>query len=294
LKVGEVSAPVRSKFGYHLIKVTELVAAETKSYDAVKAELLKLYQKAQSETTFANLAQELAKVSFENGGTLEPSAQLINAKIQTTGLFTQQNGEGIAKEEKVRASAFSDEVLAGQNSEPVELGEDKVVVLRLLDHKPAAVLPLAEVKTKLVAAIHAEQAKKHADEVANQIRDAVLSGQTLEQAAAAQHLTVKKAAGLTRMNTDVSPVLLQAVFRAAKPKAGLPGVAIFDDGNGGKNVLAVLAVSEGALTDADKQKMPMIEQGMGGALGRVQYETLLTALEQQADVKMREEKETAR
>ncbi|MGR8998537.1 MAG: SurA N-terminal domain-containing protein, partial [Gammaproteobacteria bacterium] len=52
LQLGEVSNPVKSAFGYHLIKVTELVPGNVKSFDSVKNEVAKSYQKAQAENAF--------------------------------------------------------------------------------------------------------------------------------------------------------------------------------------------------------------------------------------------------
>lgn len=290
LKLGEVSAPVKSAFGYHLIKVTELVPAEIKSYEAVNAELLKAYQKTQAETTFNALAEKIGEVSYENPNSLDAVAKLLSVPVNKTGLFTRSQGEGIAAEEKVRLAAFSEEVLKGNNSEPVEVNTDKVVVLRMQSHLPAATKPLVEVKAQVIQAIQMEKARLQATETADKINQEVAGGKTLAQAAEAQHLAVKKVNGLARNATDVAPNIIQAVFKAAKPQAGRASVVVIDDVNGGKIVANITHVTEGQMTDGDKAKQAMIEKNIANAFGKAQFEAVLNALQAELDVKVRSEK----
>ena len=108
LKLGEVSEPVKSAFGYHLIKVTELTAGDEKPYEAVKAELTKAYQKAQAENQFTALGEKLAQVSYEHADSLDSAAQVVDADVAKTSLFTRTQGQGIVADEKVRLAAFSE------------------------------------------------------------------------------------------------------------------------------------------------------------------------------------------
>ncbi len=100
LKLGEVSEPVKSAFGYHLIKVTELVPGEVKPIDAVKAELTKAYQKAQAENTFYESGETLTEMSYENPDNLQTVADALGLTIKRSALFTKDNGEGIASDPK--------------------------------------------------------------------------------------------------------------------------------------------------------------------------------------------------
>ncbi|WP_415880135.1 SurA N-terminal domain-containing protein [Methylomonas sp. TEB] len=291
LKLGEVSEPVKSAFGYHLIKVTELIPGDVKSYEAVKAEVSKAYQKAQAEAKFNTLAEKVAEVSYENPDSLAAVAQLLGGATSKTDAFTRTAGEGIAADEKVRAAAFSEDVLKGSNSEPLEIGGDKVVVLRMLSHQPAASRELKDVKAQVVAAIQQDKAKQQAIATADKIKQELASGKTLAQIAEAQHLQTKKINGLTRTTSDLPAAVTQEIFRTAKPKAGQPSVAIIDDAKGGKLVVSINAVNEGVMSDSDKSKQALIAKNISAAFGKAQMEAVLNALQTKADIVINTQKQ---
>jgi peptidyl-prolyl cis-trans isomerase D len=291
LKLGEVSEPVKSAFGYHLIKVTELTAGEAKSYEAVKSEITKAYQKAQAESQFNALGEKLAQVSYENPDNLAAAANVLGVAVSQTGLFTRSQGQGVAADEKVRLAAFSEEVLKGNNSEPVEVGNEKLVVLRMKSHSPATTKDLKEVKSQVVTALQHDKAQQVATATAEQIRSELLAGKTLAQLADAQHLTLKKVNGLARNTSDLSPLVSQAVFKAAKPQAGKASVVVIDDVAGGKIVANIVKVTEGSVSEADKAKLPVIEKNMATAFGKAQFEAVLNALQAKTDIAIREEKQ---
>jgi peptidyl-prolyl cis-trans isomerase D len=291
LKLGEVSEPVKSAFGYHLIKVTELIPGDVKPYEAVKAEVSKAYQKAQAEAKFNTLAEKVAEVSYENPDSLVAVAQLLGGTTSKTELFTRAAGEGIASDEKVRAAAFSEEVLKGSNSEPLEIGGDKVVVLRMLSHQPAASRELKDVKPQVIASIQQDKAKQQAITTADKIKQELAGGKTLAQIAEALHLQAKKINGLTRTASDLPAAVTQEVFRTAKPKSGQPSVAVIDEAKGGKLVVSVSSVNEGVMSDSDKSKQALIAKNISAAFGKAQMEAVLNALQTKADIVINTQKQ---
>jgi peptidyl-prolyl cis-trans isomerase D len=291
LKLGEVSEPVKSAFGYHLIKVTELVPGEVKTFETVKPELSKAYKKAQAESRFNELAEKLSQVSYENPESLDATSNMLGVEIQETAMFTRQAGEGVANDEKLRLAAFSEDVLKGSNSEPVEVGTDKLVVLRMKSHVPAANKELNDVKKEVIAALQKDKAQQHAIEVANQIKADLSAGKTISEVAQAVHLNVKKVNGLARTTADVDPAVSQAIFRAPKPQANRPSIVIIDEPAGGKILASINAVKDGEMTEADKAKLAVIEKNMATAFGRAQFESVLNQLQVNADIKIHEAKQ---
>lgn len=291
LKLGEVSEPVKSAFGYHLIKVTELAPGEVKSYDAVKAELAKAYQRAQAESAFNTLGEKLTEVSYENPNSLDAAAKVLGIEPGKTGFFTRGHGEGIASEEKVRLAAFSEDVLKGNNSEPVEIGSDKLVVLRMQSHLPAANKELKDVKVQVIAALQHDKARQLAIGTADQIKSELVSGKTIAQVGEAHHLPLKKVSGLSRNVGDLAPAVNHAVFKAAKPQAGRPSVVVIDEPAGGKIVASIVKVTEGEMTDADKAKQAVIEKNIAAAFGKAQFEAVLNALQARTDITIHQQKQ---
>ena len=163
LQEGEISQPVKTEFGYHLIKVTDLTLGSVKAFDEVKDKVKAAYQKIQAEEVFFELGEKLAEVSYENSDSLDAAAEAVAIKPEKTGMFTRIGGVGIAAEKAVIEAAFSEDVLAGNNSEPIEIGTDRVLVLRMIQHQDAEAKELEQVRLFIEDALMREATKKTDD-----------------------------------------------------------------------------------------------------------------------------------
>lgn len=289
LKLGEVSKPVRSSFGYHLVKVTELVPAQVKSFDAVKVELTQNYQKAQAENIFYENTQKLSDISYENPDNLQVVSEKLGLEIKKSGLFAKDKGEGIAAEKKIRDMAFSEEVLKGNNSTGVELGADHIVVLRLLDRKPSALRDLASVKGEISAAINAENARQQAADKAKQIKQRLVVGEAFQKVAADNKLEIK-AASVNRTNVALPPELSDSVFIAAKPLANKISFFIVPMPSGEQVVVSLKKVTPGVMSDEDKKKFDLAKKNLARALGQTEFNSLLGTLQAKADITIKSAK----
>lgn len=287
LKLGEVSAPVKSAFGYHLIKVTELLPGDVKPFDSVKAEVTKAYQKAQAENAFYEAGETLTEMSYENPDNLKTVADALGLTIKKSALFTKDKGEGIAADEKIRGAAFAEEVLQGNNSAPVELGTERLVVLRMMEHKVAATRELKDVRQSIVAALLADKAKQQAVEKVQQIKARLQAGESIPSVAAENKLQVKTVAGLTRSKSDVPLQLSQAIFKAAKPVGGKPTVFTAELPSGEQVVVSLSKVKEGVMSDDDKKQMELAMKNIAKAFGQTEFNALINSLQASADISVR-------
>lgn len=284
LKQGEVSEPVKSTFGYHLIKVTELVPAQIKPYESVKDEVTKAYQKAQAENSFYAAGEKLADISYQNPDSLQPVADALGLTIKKSALFTKDKGEGIAADDKVRGAAFAEEVLHGNNSPPVEVGSDAVVVLRMQEHKAPATLELAAVKQDIAVILNTQKAKELVIENAKQIKSRLQAGEPLQAIAGENKLEVKTLKELTRRKADLPPAMLQAIFKAPKPVGGKPSVLIVPQPSGEQIVVSLTKVTEGVMGESDKKQLEQAKTGIGTALGQSEFNAVLNSLQTDADI----------
>lgn len=287
LKLGEVSNPVKSAFGYHLIKVTELIPGEVKPFDAVKNEVTKAYQKAQAENAFYEAGETLTEMSYEHPDNLKTVADALGVTIKKSALFTKDKGDGIAADDKIRSAAFTEEVLHGNNSTPIELGTDRMVVLRVLEHKAAAARELKDVKQDIVAVLLADKAKLQAAEKAKQIKARLQAGESIQAVAAENKLQVKTVAGLTRSKDDVPLPLSEAVFKAAKPVAEKPTVFIAELPEGEQAVVSLSKVKEGVMTEDDKKQLELATKNIAKAFGQTEFNALINSLQADADISVR-------
>jgi peptidyl-prolyl cis-trans isomerase D len=262
------------------------VPGETKPYESVKAEVEKAYRKSQAESVFYDSGEKLAEMSYENPGTLDSVAQALGLTVNKTGFFTKVTGTGIAANPKIREAAFSEEVLQGNNSTPVEISAEHVVVLRKLEHKPAAIQPLESVKAEIVAQLQAEKAKKQALEKAQQLKEALRKGETLANLAANEKLELKKMTGYTRNKTEIPDALSEAVFKAAKPAGGKPTILIAELPDGAQSVASLTKVTPGVMSEDDKKKMDLATKNIAKAFGQAEFNAMLATLEADADIEI--------
>ena len=286
LKLGEVSNPVRSAFGYHLIKVTELVPGDIKSFDSVKNEVTLAYQKAQAENAFYEAGQKLTEMSYEHPDNLQTVADALNVSVQKSALFTKEKGEGIAADEKVRNAAFSEEVLQGNNSTPIELGADRLVVVRLLEHKVAAKRDLNEVKQDVAAVLSKEKAQLLTIQKAQQIKERLQAGESLQAVATENKLEIKAEKGLARGKNKLPEQLSEAVFKAAKPVGGKPSVFIAVLPSGEQVLVSLTKVTAGIMSEDDKKQMELAKKNIANAFGQTEFNQVLNSLQVEADVEI--------
>jgi len=290
LQLNQVSEPIKSAFGYHLIKVTELVAGEVKSFDKVKAELTTAFQRAEAETTFYESGETLTELSYENPDSLQAVSEALGIKTVKTKLFSRGSkvpdtySQGVTSQKAVIDVAFSEDVLKGENSSVIELGDDKLIVLRMIEHKPAEVRPLESIKPVIVAKLLSDKARKVAADKAAEIKAAVDGGQALVDVAKKYDLKVEKLLALSRSNGDVPWQVNQAIFKAAKPVDGKPVVVLVNDVAGAQTVISLLSVTEGEMTASDKAKKELAESNLAKAFGQADFGAALNSLQDNAEI----------
>ncbi|UOA06931.1 SurA N-terminal domain-containing protein [Methylobacter sp. S3L5C] len=286
LKLGEVSNPVKSAFGYHLIKVTELVPGNIKPFDSVKSEVTKAYQKVQAENTFYEAGQKLTEMSYENPDNLQTVADALGVSVQKSVLFTREKGDGIAANDKIRGAAFSEEVLQGNNSAPVEQGADRLVVVRLSEHKVASKRELNEVKQEVADVLSKEKAQLMTLQKAAQIKARLQAGESIQVLAAENKLEIKAEKALVRSKNKLPEQLSHVIFTAAKPDGTKPSVFIAALPSGEQVVVSLSKVTAGIMSEDDKKQMELAKKNIANAFGQTEFNQVLNSLQTEANVEI--------
>lgn len=289
LEAGQLSEPVRSQFGYHMIEVTEIEQGATKSFDDVKDELIVEFQKRGVEGQFFDWAERLANLSYESPDSLEPAAEALGLELKTSDWIDRSGGEGLLAHPKVTAAAFSDEVLKeGNNSDLIEPERDQMqaVVLRVLEHEEAAAKPIDDVRDEIAAVLTSQRASDAAAAKAAAMADALAAGEELT--AGLEEYEVEQlgliARGADGGSAAVPPEISGLAFTLARPEEGKAsyGSVTLSDGDGA--MVIVTEVLDGSLDDVDVAERDQARNVQAEEIGRAYYEGLLADLESRARI----------
>ncbi|MDH0647118.1 SurA N-terminal domain-containing protein [Pseudomonas sp. GD03858] len=268
----QVSAPVRTEYGYHLIKLLGVEAPDVPSFASLKDKLTHELKTQQVEQRFVEATKQLEDASFEASDLAQP-AQDLGLKVHTSAAFGREGGEGITANRGVIQAAFSEEVLEeGANSNGIELDPETVVVLRVKEHRKPEQLPLEAVAKNIGEHLAKEKAtaelKAKADKLIADLRAGAIKADS-------QHWKVQEAA--TRGQDGIDPAELQAVFRLGKPASkDKPVYGSVVLGDGSLVVLQLKGVNEGAAaTDEEKAQIRRYLASRAGSQDFAAYRKLL-------------------
>lgn len=163
LKQGDISTPVESEFGYHVLTVTELKAATTKPLDEVKGDIAADLKKQKAAKKYSEMAEAFSNTVYEQADSLKPAADKTGLKIESAaGLSRTPSpmlGAAPFNNAKFLAALFSEDSLKNKrNTEAVEIAPSTLIAGRIVEYKPASKRPLAEVDAAIRQRVTMEEA----------------------------------------------------------------------------------------------------------------------------------------
>lgn len=292
LKAGEVSKPVRTKDGYHLIKITALKPEVRKPFAEVRDVIDKELRKRLAEEQFFEMSERFRTLTFEQADSLQPAAQALGLKIAQSDWFTRDGGVGIAADRKVVEAAFDPELRTqGRNSNTLELADNSLVVIRALAHEPAAQRPFTEVRADIEQTLRREAARGAAAKAGENLLTALNGGGDLSVLAKQQGLKPLTPKPFARHQAaGLDPKLVEAVFKAARPADGRPVHGGAEMLNGGYAVFALRRVEPGNPEQADPKVKAQARQMLNERRGAGLYNDYRSTLRKQASVKINADK----
>ncbi|HEY8938667.1 MAG TPA: SurA N-terminal domain-containing protein [Cellvibrio sp.] len=285
LKIGQVSAAVKTDAGTHFIKLLAEKGAEPPSFDEQKASVEEQLKRAEAETLFVAQLEKLRDLAY-NAENLADVAQELGVKVQNSGLFERNKGKDLLANPKVAAAAFSDEVLQqGNSSEVIEIDSSNVVVLKKTDYKPKQVKPIADVREQIINTLKDQKARTLLnDQAAKLIADLKANGK-FDELSKANGVELKQVKAVTRSNAEVDADVLRYAFSMSKPQAGSSSYGSVPTSSGDLAVVVLEAVTAGSFDKVTAEQKTAIVAQLGNIYGRNDFASFQKFLKDSAEIK---------
>lgn len=282
---GEVSDIIHSDVGMHIVRLDAVKPGGTSDFAKVREQVEEDYRRQQAEQLFFEQTDRLATLAYEHPETLETAAEALDAEIQTSGWFSQGGGDGIAAQADVNVASFSDEVLKqGLNSELIELGNSRVVVLRVVEHQPQQPLPLEQVRDEIIDDIRYERAREQAADKGKAVLQALNEGQSAEAVAQEYGIDWQQADAVSRDGIDVSRAVLRTAFSVAAPEEGAANYDGSSLGSGDYIVVGVTAVQSPGADTLQAEKRQQLREQLVQAAAQNAWQSLLENAKSKAEI----------
>jgi peptidyl-prolyl cis-trans isomerase D len=222
MKEGETRGPVKTEFGFHVIRLEAIQAGRTKSFEEVRAELEDEYRRGRIADLFGEKQDTVQQRLEQAGADLSKIANELGLKLGEVA--TYQRGTGgpeLAATPELDALVFGDAVLNQRRiGGPVGLGEDRFVVVRVLEHRKPTVPALATVRAQVLEAATAERAIDEARKAAESVVKVMSEGASFDQLAKGLGATPNAARFIDRRDPAVPAEVRNAAFDVSRPAAG--------------------------------------------------------------------------
>ena len=283
---GTVTQPVKTPFGWHIVKVLKVIAGTSKSFDDVKGELRDELAQEKARDEIDGLSNKLED-ALAGGATIEEAAEKLGLKAKTIEAIDSRgldaSGQPVADLPGRNFTATAFDAQEGLPSVLTEIPDDGYFVLRVDKITPSAVRPLDEVRDVVVSGWKGEQRQDRAKAEAEEIAGKIKGGKSIQDVAANYKLTVQKSEPFKRGQPDVLPEAL--VKQLFKDGTGTVGTGQSPAGY----MVAVVTSVTPADPAANKDAVAKMQQQLNKAFGTDYLVEYGAALEKRYKVKVNEE-----
>lgn len=291
LKEGEISAPVQTDFGWHLIKLERIEKAKPKPLAEVHEAMQRDAAQRMAEERFHDLADRLATLAYEHPDSLAPAAEALGLKIETSDWVSRDKGEGLAANPKLRAAAFTPEVLEqGRNSDLIDLSGNQVAVIRVAEHEPAADQPFEAVRAEVQQRVIEQELARLIEADAARLRQALSAAGGVDEALRQVGAERGFVGELKRFGAEeIDPAIRRAAFAAGRPTAETPLVASVRLAGGDMALVRVLAVQDGDPAAVDEGERAAIREELRQSIGMSELSAFIAHLKARAKITQRQD-----
>lgn len=278
LKVGEIAGPVATTYGFHVIRLDAIKAAQAASLDKVGPEIEQELRKVKAGRAFAEAAEQLQDLVNKQADSLKLASETLGLPIQTSDWITRNGGgDPLLVKPELLAKIFSEDgIRAKLNTNPVEVAQNTVITARVVEHRAADILPFNDVKREVRDQLLIERATKLVEDDGKAMLARLRSGEEKGLKWTAPTLVSLQNPGTLPQEAA------RDVFSASANK--LPAYAGLSIGRGRYTIYRISRVVEGRPMDADQRKA--LGQQLTQLAAQQQFEAYAQSVKAQSGVEI--------
>ncbi|MFK8030816.1 MAG: SurA N-terminal domain-containing protein [Gammaproteobacteria bacterium] len=277
---GQVSEPIKTRFGYHVIRAEGVRGTEPKPLEEVRVQIEQQLKTDAGLDRLSELVNEVDELVYDIDDSLGSAAETAGVEVQETTWFTRAGGGGIASFPQVREVAFSQQVLNDKlNSNSIEL-DGKYVYIRLNQHEPARTMTLEEVRPLIEARLKREAASEQVAALGNDLVNQLQQGSALDVVAASAELEVSEAKEISRLDQGLPAEAAKGLF-AATLQGDSPAYGGVQLANGDYYIYELQSIKEGDALAEDQIT------NVARANANMELAAYIASLREQADIQVK-------
>lgn len=277
--VGDLSQVVRSEFGFHIIKLTDVKPEQVQAFDDVKAEIVEVIKRESAVEEYLDVQQRMSEVAFEVPEGLEEVAAVADVEVKETVSFSRLSAPEPFNDGALLNQAFSEELIAdGVNSDVIEVNDEHFVFLRIAEHEPERTKPLSEVESEVKDALLTRKAKDAALQWLKDIVTQLESGADISERLVTKALEWQEATDVDRNTTQLASQLKSELFKLGKLNAAT-AIELSGSKVGLIQLTAITTPEVIADTEIDTTQLRLAQSN-----GQTSYTVLMEAVNQAAEV----------
>ena len=285
LEVGELSEPVVSQFGVHIIRLDEIIVPTYPSLEDMREQVVAGLAESEARALFVERQRELDGLAFEQNDTLEGLVSEFGLELKTATGVTRSAGGDLFAAAELRDAAFSEDVLErGYNSPAITLDDDRAVVLRLRERHLPREQTFDEVKAEIEAELRRGKATAAIEEAVTEGLAALESGTPVGEVADEYGLQWETHTLAGSGEAGVPREVLREAFDLPAPAAGEKRLASTELGMDGRALITVTRVVNGDIERMTEQEVDGLMRFLRNRVGNLDFSAFFESVREQASI----------
>ena len=285
LEIGEISDPVKTQFGYHIIRLDDVKEGRKKEFAEIEEELTEEYSQLLAEDRLYDLAEQLDDLALQAYNELDTVADRLALELNQISAITRNGSSFLNQQPELIDILFSSSSIEQSENTPVYEFNNSIVVARVVNHRLPETKNFSEVEDEIVNLLTVQNSIEIANETAAQMLEELSSGKTLTELSDLYQLELKEFNELKRNDDALPGAVTDAVFATLTNKIDSNHYSTIATGEE-VYVFEVLQLNSGKLDNYNDQERDSGKIALAEQLGTYELASLTKELRENAEVEI--------